>query len=164
MNERIHWTWRTSIGGTFRYVPASHTQMSCEGTGLVEKSSGAEPQVVAALLSLNFFMADIQAGIGPFLGACLLAFTMLGCLAIGSTAIWLSFASVLKPYARESGRITAPQFQPRRLNSDLGGRRSRRALRSDSFCLLTSERRAAHPHPPASSAAASAHIQNPVRR
>jgi MFS family permease len=47
--------------------------MSCEGTGLVEKSSGAKPQVTAALLSLNFFMADIQAGIGPFLGAFLLA-------------------------------------------------------------------------------------------
>src|ERR1700736_1649743 len=41
--------------------------------GLVEKSSGAKPQVIAALLSLNFFVADIQAGIGPFLGVFLLA-------------------------------------------------------------------------------------------
>ena len=47
--------------------------MLCEETGLVEKSSGAKPQVIAALLSLNFFVADIQAGIGPFLGVFLLA-------------------------------------------------------------------------------------------
>ena len=89
--------------------------MSCEGTGLVEKSSGAEPQVVAALLSLNFFMADIQAGIGPFLGACLLAFTMLGCLAIGSTAIWLSFACVLGLVCagkRANNRATVPSPAP----------------------------------------------------
>jgi predicted MFS family arabinose efflux permease len=46
--------------------------MLCEEAGLVEKSSGAKPQVIAALLSLNFFMADIQAGIGPFLGIFLL--------------------------------------------------------------------------------------------
>jgi MFS family permease len=55
------------------YAPTSHTQMLCEGAGLVEKSSGAKPQVIAALLSLNFFMADMQAGIGPFLGVFLLA-------------------------------------------------------------------------------------------
>jgi MFS family permease len=55
------------------YAPTSHTQMLCEETGLVEKSSGAKPQVIAALLSLNFFVADIQAGIGPFLGVFLLA-------------------------------------------------------------------------------------------
>src|SRR5258707_4155229 len=47
--------------------------MPCEEVGLVEKSSGASPQVIAALLSLNFFMADMQAGIGPFLGIFLLA-------------------------------------------------------------------------------------------
>src|SRR3984893_1242324 len=47
--------------------------MLCEGAGLVAKSSGAKPRVIAALLSLNFFMADIQAGIGPFLAAFLLA-------------------------------------------------------------------------------------------
>src|SRR5258707_2257453 len=47
--------------------------MPCEEVGLVEKSSGASPQVIAALLSLNFFMADMQAGIGPFLGVFLLA-------------------------------------------------------------------------------------------
>src|SRR6202047_3610736 len=47
--------------------------MLCEETGLVEKSSGTKPQVIAALFSLNFFMADIQAGIGPFLGVFLLA-------------------------------------------------------------------------------------------
>src|SRR5258705_4808802 len=47
--------------------------MLCEEAGLVEKSSGAKPQVIAALLSLNFFMADMQAGIGPFLGVFLLA-------------------------------------------------------------------------------------------
>src|ERR1700692_3185975 len=47
--------------------------MLCEGAGLVEKGSGAKPQVIAALLSLNFFMADMQAGIGPFLGVFLLA-------------------------------------------------------------------------------------------
>src|SRR5712672_2563192 len=47
--------------------------MLCDGAGLVEKSSGAKPQVIAALLSLNFFMADIQAGIGPFLSEFLLA-------------------------------------------------------------------------------------------
>src|ERR1700688_4595605 len=47
--------------------------MLCEGAGLVEKSSGARLQVIAALLSLNFFMADMQAGIGPFLGVFLLA-------------------------------------------------------------------------------------------
>src|SRR5258708_17009651 len=47
--------------------------MLCEEAGLVEKSSGAKPQVIAALLSLNFFMADMQAGIGPFLGIFLLA-------------------------------------------------------------------------------------------
>src|SRR5467141_4356355 len=46
--------------------------MLCDGAGLVEKSSGAKRQVIAALLSLNFFMADIQAGIGPFLGVFLL--------------------------------------------------------------------------------------------
>jgi MFS family permease len=40
---------------------------------LVEKSAGAEPRVIAALQSLNFFMADIQAGIGPFLAVFLLA-------------------------------------------------------------------------------------------
>src|SRR6266849_10829498 len=47
--------------------------MLCEEAGLLEKSSGAKPQVIAALLSLNFFMADMQAGIGPFLGVFLLA-------------------------------------------------------------------------------------------
>src|SRR5258707_5234481 len=47
--------------------------MLCEEAGLVEKSSGAKPQIIAALLSLNFFMADMQAGIGPFLGIFLLA-------------------------------------------------------------------------------------------
>src|SRR6266852_3865443 len=47
--------------------------MPCEEAGLVEKSSGAKPQVIAALFSLNFFMADMQAGIGPFLGIFLLA-------------------------------------------------------------------------------------------
>src|SRR5713101_7181594 len=47
--------------------------MLCEEAGLVEKSSGAKPQVIAALFSLNFFMADMQAGIGPFLGIFLLA-------------------------------------------------------------------------------------------
>src|SRR5258708_31251908 len=55
------------------YAPTSHTQMLCEEGGLVEKSSGAKPQVIAALFSLNFFMADMQAGIGPFLGVFLLA-------------------------------------------------------------------------------------------
>ncbi|MGC1552659.1 MAG: MFS transporter, partial [Bradyrhizobium sp.] len=40
---------------------------------MVEKRSGDKPQVIAALFSLNFFMADIQAGIGPFLGVFLLA-------------------------------------------------------------------------------------------
>jgi MFS family permease len=40
---------------------------------VVEKRSGDKPQVIAALFSLNFFMADIQAGIGPFLGVFLLA-------------------------------------------------------------------------------------------
>src|ERR1700730_10143710 len=47
--------------------------MLCAEAGLVEKSSGAKPQVIAALFSLNFFMADRQAGIGPFLGVFLLA-------------------------------------------------------------------------------------------
>src|SRR3979411_1882368 len=47
--------------------------MLCDGAGLVEKRSGAKPRVIAALLSLNFFMADIQAGIGPFLSVFLLA-------------------------------------------------------------------------------------------
>jgi hypothetical protein len=31
------------------------------------------PQAIWPLLSLNFFMADMQAGIGPFLGVFLLA-------------------------------------------------------------------------------------------
>src|SRR6266851_9497218 len=56
-----------------QYAPTSHIQMLCEEAGLVEKSSDAKPQVIAALFSLNFFMADIQAGIGPFLGVFLLA-------------------------------------------------------------------------------------------
>jgi len=55
------------------YAPTSPTQMLCEEAGVVEKSSGAKPPVIAALFSLNFFMADIQAGIGPFLGVFLLA-------------------------------------------------------------------------------------------
>ena len=149
--------------------------MRCEEAGLVEKRSDAKVQVMAPL-SLNFFMADIQAGIGPFLGVFLMAhgwasigdqilgmypvqaldgigaglqsvavpglvarilnstgrinvgqgavrtvqgvgaalspaiggwlaqelgypatFTTLGCFAIGSIVIWLSFASLLKP-------------------------------------------------------------------
>jgi hypothetical protein len=40
--------------------------MLCEEAGLVEKRSDAKLQVLAAPLSLNFFMADIQAGIGRF--------------------------------------------------------------------------------------------------
>src|SRR5229473_8151837 len=55
------------------YAPTSRTEMLCEEAGLVEKSSDAKPQVIAALLSLNFFMADMQAGIGSFLGVFLLA-------------------------------------------------------------------------------------------
>jgi len=41
--------------------------MLCEKAGLVEKRSDAKVQVMAPL-SLNFFMADVQASIGPFLG------------------------------------------------------------------------------------------------
>jgi MFS family permease len=37
------------------------------------KSAGGKPRGIAALESLNFFMADMQAGIGPFLGVFLLA-------------------------------------------------------------------------------------------
>lgn len=37
------------------------------------KSAGVKPRGIAALESLNFFMADMQAGIGPFLGVFLLA-------------------------------------------------------------------------------------------
>ena len=37
------------------------------------KGAGVEPRGIAALESLNFFMADMQAGIGPFLGVFLLA-------------------------------------------------------------------------------------------
>src|SRR6202165_1908727 len=55
------------------YAPTSHTQMLCEGAGLVEKSPRVRLQVIAALLSLNFFMADMQGGIGPCLGVFLLA-------------------------------------------------------------------------------------------
>ncbi|SHL47803.1 Predicted arabinose efflux permease, MFS family [Bradyrhizobium lablabi] len=47
--------------------------MPCEGAGSVEKSSGAKPRDIAALFSLNFFMADMQAGVAPFLGVFLLA-------------------------------------------------------------------------------------------
>jgi hypothetical protein len=47
--------------------------MLCEEAGLVEKRSDAKLQVMAAPLSLNFFMADIQAGIGPFFGVFLTA-------------------------------------------------------------------------------------------
>lgn len=54
-------------------APASRIQMLCEEAGLVEKRSDAKLQVMAAPLSLNFFMADIQAGIGPFLGVFLMA-------------------------------------------------------------------------------------------
>jgi predicted MFS family arabinose efflux permease len=41
--------------------------------GVIENGAGAKPPVIAALQSLNFFMADMQAGIGPFLGVFLLA-------------------------------------------------------------------------------------------
>jgi len=47
--------------------------MLCDGLVWSKRASGAKPQVIAALLSLNFFMADIQAGIGPFLSVFLLA-------------------------------------------------------------------------------------------
>ena len=47
--------------------------MPCEEAGLVENSFGRQGRVVAALLSLNFLMADMQAGIGPFLSVFLLA-------------------------------------------------------------------------------------------
>ena len=43
-----------------------------EEAGLVEKRSDAKLQVMATPLSLNFFTADIQAGIGPFLGVFLI--------------------------------------------------------------------------------------------
>jgi MFS family permease len=39
---------------------------------LAGKGAGAKPLTIAALQSLNFFMADFQAGIGPFLGVFLL--------------------------------------------------------------------------------------------
>ena len=55
------------------YASASHIQMPGEEAGLVKKSSGTKPQVLAALFSLNFFMADMQAGMGPFLVVFLLA-------------------------------------------------------------------------------------------
>jgi MFS family permease len=38
-----------------------------------QSSSISPPQIIRPLLSLNFFMADMQAGIGPFLGVFLLA-------------------------------------------------------------------------------------------
>ena len=37
------------------------------------KGAGVKRRGIAALESLNFFMADMQAGIGPFLGVFLLA-------------------------------------------------------------------------------------------
>jgi predicted MFS family arabinose efflux permease len=37
------------------------------------KGAGVKSRGIAALESLNFFMADMQAGIGPFLGVFLLA-------------------------------------------------------------------------------------------
>ena len=40
---------------------------------LTAKGAGVKPRGIAALESLNFFMADMQAGIGPFLGVFLLA-------------------------------------------------------------------------------------------
>jgi len=53
----------TSFDGTFPLCPPiSNIQMPCEASALVERGSGPKPQVIAALLSLNFFMADIQAG------------------------------------------------------------------------------------------------------
>ena len=41
--------------------------------GVIEKAVSDKPQATTALQLLNFFMADIQAGIGPFLGVFLLA-------------------------------------------------------------------------------------------
>ena len=41
--------------------------------GADQRSNKPAPQGVRPLLGLNFFMADMQAGIGPFLGVFLLA-------------------------------------------------------------------------------------------
>lgn len=48
--------------------PVWHEPVSATG-----KIAGIKPRRIAALESLNFFMADMQAGIGPFLGVFLLA-------------------------------------------------------------------------------------------
>jgi hypothetical protein len=74
------------------------------------------PRGRRALQSLNFFMADMQAGVGPFLGVFLLAhgwrsgwigsvmslgggyasaFLILGSFAVGSVLIWTLFAPVI---------------------------------------------------------------------
>ncbi len=58
--------------GTFALFADFLVKPRYEEAGLVERA-GAKPLTTAALLALNFFMADFQAGIGPFLGVFLLA-------------------------------------------------------------------------------------------
>jgi MFS family permease len=77
------WKTRRELGGLFRFLytvprtelsrcwPISLIEPWDEEAGLVE-GTGAQPRTIAALQSLNFFMADFQAGIGPFLGIFLL--------------------------------------------------------------------------------------------
>jgi MFS family permease len=90
---------------------------------------------LSALESLNFFMADMQAGTGRVnvgqgavmtaqgLGAALspaiggwiaegigysAAFVILGCFAIGAIGLWLAFSASLKPAGGEMARRIYP--------------------------------------------------------
>ena len=97
-------------------------------------TTGSKFGSLKALKALNFFMADIQAGIGPFLGVFLLAhgwksgligsvmtiggwlaqsmgypsaFLLLGSFAWVSIVLWVLFANTLKSACDTSQPVTA---------------------------------------------------------